>query len=343
MKSPFLLPLYLFSLFALFLLAFTAVTLVAVWIPRAADAPWEAAGEALEMSGTYALSCLPAALLPAAFLTALRVARNPVSRPFSLLLPPAAAFCILFLGPMALGLLEPGGPSTSSSPAGYILPGALTVAEDESGRAAVVIASREEDGGTRLADIVVLWSSPAESRLAYFPTGSAALVGDGAVLRLARATGGAKADQGPEIRLRGLPVWGEMTRPAAATSGLVRDLSFLDAELRRAGSVSRLDSVLLCLSVASFLCFSGVVLRMTRWPLLSITLLGTLWRGALAAFRLIGEELRPALESVIPGLAGGGAVARNLPALLLLLAAVLLVALDLVFVSFDFWKRELES
>jgi hypothetical protein len=342
-KSPFLLPLHLLLWCAVFLLAFTAVTVVAAWVPRAADAPWEAAREVLARSPGYAQGCIPAALIPAIFLTALRVARNPVSRPFSLLLPPATAFCILFLGPMALGLLETAPTPASASPAGYLLPGALTMAEDEGGRGAVVVALRQDDGGARLEQIVVLRSAPADSRLAYYPTGSTVVVDDGALLRLASAAGGATAGQSAELRLRRLPVWGELTRPAAATSGLLRDLSFLDLELRRSKGESRLDSILLCASLASFLCFSGVLLRMTRWPLLSMVLLGLLWRGALALLRLLGEQVRPALASLIPGLVDGGAVARNLPALLLLVAAVLFFALDLVFVTFDFWKRELES
>jgi hypothetical protein len=201
------------------------------------------------------------------------------------------------------------------------------------------LISRQEDSGARLADIVVLRGSPAESRLAYFPAGSAVVREGGARLRLAA---GVKEKAAVELRVPGLPVWGEVTRPGAVTSGLLRDLAFLNAELRRAGGDSQIDSILLCASLASFLCFSAVILRMTRWPLLSIVFLGALWRGALAALRLIGEEVRPALQSAFPGSAVGGVVSRNLPALILLVAAALLVALDLVFVSFDFWKRELE-
>lgn len=342
-KSPFLLPLYLLSLFALFLLAFTALAMVGAWAPRSAETSESAAALVLERSALYAEACVPAALLPAVFFTALRVARNPVSRPFSLLLPASTAFLILLLGPAALGLLGsrvlPALPAVS--PAGYLVPGALTAAESTSGAQAVVLVQRQYDGGRRLEDVVILRDSPADSRLLWYAEGRAEATDNGALLRLGSGAGATREGPPLEVRISGLPVAAQLILPAESTARLLEDLGFLNAELGRAGAESRLDSILLCAAIASFLCFSAVLLRMTRWPLLGIVLLGALWRGALVGFRFAGEQIRPAVAALLPGSAGF--VARNSPALLMLALAGIALAVDLVFVAFDFWEREIAS
>jgi hypothetical protein len=340
-KSPFLLPPYLASFCALFLLAFTLFAMAGAWLPLSSGAPAEAAELVLERGAAFAESCLPAALLAAAFLTALRVARNPISRPFSLLLPAATMFLILSLGPLGLALLgSRDGPALPApAPSGYLVPGALLTVETPDGRTAVLTVSRLEDEGARLEDVVLLRDAPGESRLAWFRGGTAAATDDGAILRLGQGASEPRSAAAAEVRIRRPPIRAEISRPGELADGLLADLGALGDELRRAESDSELDSILLCAALAAFLSFSAVLLRMTRWPLFGIVLLGVLWRFALAGLRLAGEGLRPALGTLLP--VSAGFVARNSPAILLLAVALLALVVDIVFVPFDHWRREL--
>lgn len=331
-KSPLLLPPYLLALFLLFLLAFSLLAMLADWLPRSSEAPAEQAGRVLQRGAAYAESCLAAALLPAALFTAIRVARNPVSRPLSLLLPSATMFLILLLGPAGLALLgsrdAPALPAVP--PSGYLSPGAFVEAESPDGRPSLLLVSRLEAGGTRLEDVVLLREAPASSRFSWYAGGTATATEDGTLVRLGRNV---------VERIGGAPIWTELTRPGEPGAGLLEDLGSLGEELRRAEREAELDSILLCAALASFLCFSAVLLRMTRWPLFGIALLVVLWRFCLAGLRLAGEVVRPTLGSILP--ASASFLTRNLPALLLLAAALVALAVDLVFVSFDYWEREL--
>jgi hypothetical protein len=339
-KSPFSLPLFLLAFLVLFLAGFSGIALMAAWIGRAGDSPVEAAREVLASGAAYVRLCLPAALLPATFLTALRAARHPVSRPFTLILPVATVFALLYFAPMGLRLFEPSAPAADSrpSPGAYLRPGVLTEVGGPGVRGRILVAARASEGGSLLEDLVVLSPQPPESRLSYAPRGALALGPSGAAVRLEGA-GTAVS----ELDVGSATVWEQMVEPSEATSALIADLRYLDGELDAASAASELRSVLLCVSLAALLCFSTVLLRMTRWPLFGFVLLCLLWRGALVAIRFVGETVRPGLAQLLPGTAVGSFVADNSIALLLAAAGALFLVVDLLFVSFDFWKREIEA
>ena len=338
MRSPFLLPLYFVSVFLIFLLCFTLVAMVGEWVGLAPQGAAEALDVVLARSPTTVENCLAVALLPAVLFTSLRAARNPVSRPFSLLLPAATIFCLLYFGPMALRLAsspEPSPAAPSPSVLSYLRPGVLTAdgGIGVSGRILLVRSVEETVEGASLADAVVVRGSPADSRLTYHARGSAAIEAGVPTVRF----------PGEVIRLPTVPLFEKIVKPADTTASLLGDVAALSDELRRASASSEREAIFLCLGLSLFLWCSSFVVRLTRWPLLSFALLALLWRLALTAIRFVVETLRPALADALPPSGAAEVLLGGLPAFLLFLAGLFCLGVDVLFVRFDFWTREIEA
>jgi hypothetical protein len=146
-----------------------------------------------------------------------------------------------------------------------------------------------------------------------------------------------------ELRIAGNPAWARIAEPSGSTAALIRDLGYLNVELERAGDTTQLNGVLLSAGLAAFLCFSTAVLRMTRWPLLGFVALGSLWRGALAGIRFVGEVAGPALAPFVPPSGPGSFLVQHAAAIGLLVVGAVFLVLDLLFVPFDLWKREIDT
>jgi hypothetical protein len=348
-KSPFLLPLYLVSVFLLFLAGFTLATMLWAWIGLAPHGSQVAMRAVLEDSAALVEQCLIAALLPALFLTAVRVVRNPVSRPFSLLLPVVTAFCLLYFVPRGLRALpRPAGEAaavvvTSSAylPAGVLVTNGATGARRTTllARRVAPVAAEPEMDDAALEDVVAFRAEPPERHLSYYPRGRASLAGDEVVVRLEDP--GSAEREGVVVRVPAHSTFRALVEPSASTGRLLADLEITRRELDR--DATELGKVGFVLGLTSFLWFSAFVLRMTRWPLLGFVLLGLLWRGALIAVRFTVEVVRPGLEQLVRGMAVGPLLSQEATSLLLIAGAILCLAFDLLFVRFDFWKREIEA
>lgn len=339
MKSPLLLPLYLLAVFLVFLLGFTAVSMLWMWTEWAPYGLKLAARAVLERGVSLVSACVPIALLPSLLVTALRVARNPVSRPFSLLLPLVTAFCILYFGPLGLDAIPAAAPAAPPQGiAAYLREGVFatdggTLANRTVVRADLVVPG---EGGAVMKDIVVAHSGGDAPRLSWFGDGRATLEGEEIVVRSA-GTSGAEA----LATLPAHPLYADLVKPSPGTIRFLDELGALNRELY--APVDQTSSVLIAAGVTVFFWFSCFLLRTTRWPLLSVVLLGLLWRGALAAIRFLAEVVRPGLTDLLSGEGLGSGLAAQTVSLTLLAAGLVFLVVDLVGTKFDFWKKEIEG
>jgi len=336
-RSPFVLPVYIVVVFLIFLLCFSLVAMAGELTALSSGGLAGALDVVIGRSPSTVRSCLAVALFPTVLLGALRAARHPLSRPFTLLLPIAAVFCLIYFAPMALRLVEGGGAAGRAPSQGvlrYLRPRVLATGEGAGGGRLVVYAGgvEESSAGASVSDAVIVRASPPDSRLEYYASGTATVQDGGVVLRF--------PDR--EVSLRAEPLLLRAAQQSTLTADLLSDLRTLNDELRRAAESSELESIFLCLGLSVFLWGSSFVVRLTRWPALSFSILVILWRGALLAFRFCVETVRPAFAELLgteAALSTGGA----LPGLFLLLLGLLCIAGDLLFVRFDFWTREIET
>jgi hypothetical protein len=323
MKDLVRLPAAFLLSFLLLFVAILAVSLLSAWggllpasPPDSPEARTQALATALALLPRLARQALPAGALAALLVVLLRIARKPGSRLLSLLLPPACAFAVLVLGYPVLEGLVPASPAAAAPD--YLEPqvftatssGALYVESLASGRATGVV--------------VLGQAADRRPRLTYFPRAVLQVRADTAALRL-----GPSAVQWPAQ-----PVYAPLFAAEEPIRPFLQDVGALSARLSRQHAEQRGTFYLSCLGWVLALCGVAVLLRLTPWPLLNVSLTLLAARGLVALFVWLGNEGAAVFGKSLPGPAAGGFV-ESLPAAALLLLGAVLILVDLLFVPFD--------
>lgn len=329
--------LFLFFLVLLLLLV-AGVDLLATW-GEGLSAGRE---EALALTGARLLpalrDALPVSVLLALVLLLFSTSLRPGSRFLSLLVPLTVSFVLLAFGYQALeGLesrLESGRAEAmieAPSPERYLVEERFTRTGEQ-----VLYLSELEDAALR--GIVLFDSQAGPRKLRYFPSGQVQVAGAGVRMRLGGAT--------QELTLE--PVYAGLFRPegevrpeALARPGpvigpLLQDIRLLNGVLARLFQESRPAFLLLCFALVFAFHTAGLLLRLSRWPLLNVVIALLVLRGYLYLVRLLGHDMTEQLGKVFPN---PGAV-RCVPALILLVLGVLFLLIEVLFIPRGRRRRE---
>ncbi len=315
MKKALTLPLFILGLTVVFLAVFSVLSLLAVW-GAYAEAGTSAARLAVSRAPLSVRAALPGAILCALVFAFVRIARDPPPRFPSFVLCLGTVFALLHFGILGLTALASG----EEPPADYrafVRVGGLTPL----GSGALYIHP--------LAGSVMVDEDREPPRFLYSPDAPPA------------RDSGAAAEWLPAL-LRATshtPLHASAFKLDRFPAVFLKDIAAVFESLTTAEDRPPWVSIVACVSLALFLTSSSFIVRMSRWPVLNILLLFFVWRGAFFVQRLFVGELGAEVARIVDS----PVIALLLPSLSLAVPAVAFLIVDLAFVPWDFWKREIEA
>jgi len=183
--------------------------------------------------------------------------------------------------------------------------------------------------GTHARAILVYDPSAGGARFTVSPGGTA--VTAGGALRLTTT--------GPRpLTIAGEPdlSWTGVFAADRFTSLFLRDIRTMTADFQGLLAASRAEFFASSFALV-FLCTASLMLlRLTRWPLVNIMLLGLAVRGYFSLYHLMAVSFAPQLAQVVTD----RLVARMFPSVAFAGLAVLLLLIDILFIPGDRWVNE---
>lgn len=127
-------------------------------------------------------------------------------------------------------------------------------------------------------------------------------------------------------------------QPEKSLKPLLSEYELLNGELDSLMESSFPEFILLCAALVFVLLSTQVLMRISRWPLFNFLLVLSVIRG----ISFLYSSLRTGSINVLETLVSEGLFSRILPSLLFLALGVLLSLIDILFVPYDFWTKEVD-
>jgi hypothetical protein len=286
------------------------------------------------------LQILPVSVLISLVALFIRILVKPGSRFLSFLFPLGTAFAVLVFGYYFLnGTSHPAGrpvraPTASHSEKGavkaerFLLPGKF----NDLGGYTVYTESLQDGKAVNLI-LMEDGKSTTENEQKKFNFYSSVEINagtQGITLYLSNEKG---------VKINARPVYSFIFQEDSRLSFFFRDIGLLNAELDRQYHNSRTGFLILSFSLVFFCVASSVLMRISKWPLLNFMIGLLILRGIFSLFRFLKTEIILELKKVLVD----SPLIDSLPAMIFLFLGLVLLLIDLVFVDYNFWQREIQG
>ncbi len=255
-------------------------------------------------------------------LLGLRLARRHFSRFLALFIVLGVSYLVLVNGMLVLRPLAGASPAAAASPGQYLPPSTFV----RVGERMINVRSLTD---TRARAILVFDPARAGARFTVFPEGTAVITGG--ALRLTAP--------GPRpLTITGTPdlSWTSVFAADPFTSMFLRDVRTMTSDFQRLLVTARAEFFASSFALV-FLCTASLMLlRITRWPLVNIMLLGIAVRGYFSLYHFLAVSFAPQLAKVLTD----PFVARMFPSAAFMGLAVLFLLVDILFIPGDRWVSE---
>lgn len=278
----------------------------------------------------YAVQKLPRSvydvLLPAVVLSIVllgfRLARKPFSRFIALLIVLGVGYIVLVNGMIWVRPLAAASAGVRESPRQYLPPSTFV----RIGERMVNVRSVSE---TRARGILLFDPARAQGRFQVASEGTAAIRGGSLTL----------VTSGPRpVTITGTPdlSWTSVFAADRFTELFLRDVRIMTSDFQKLQRTSRAEFFAACFALL-FLCTASLMLlRITRWPLVNVMLLGIAVRGWFSLYHLLAVTFAPQLTKAVTD----AFVTRMFPSAVFIGLAVLFLLVDILFIPGDRWVRE---
>jgi len=269
------------------------------------------------------LEMLPASVLLALILLLFRIIRHPGNRFLSFIIPLISAFLVLAAGYLGLQMILPGYEEIKLTPARYLAAGNFIKAEDR-----VLYVETLQDSS--LGSILLVGRGNPEKNFSYYPRGRVEALGEELKISV---------PESPALVFKLETLFSSIFRKAPIVRDFLHDIQLVNRELNAFFNQSRSSFYFCCFSlVFSFLSVS-VLMRISRWPLFNILLGFLVMRGFFYLFRFLREEIASEVGKIL----ADQTMIQLLPILTLVGFGALMLLLDILFVPFRSWHREMEG
>ncbi len=251
-----------------------------------------------------------------------RLTRRPFSRFIALLIVLGVGYVALVNGMLLLRPIAGASPAAQVSPAQYFPPSTFV----RIGERMVNVRSLN---GTRARAILVYDPARQGARFIVSADGMAVITaGD---VRL--TTSGP-----PPQTITGTPdlSWTSVFAADRFTALFLRDVRTMTSDFQRLLVESRAEFFASSFALVLLCAASLVLLRITRWPLLNITLLAISVRAYFSLYHLLAVSFAPQLSQVVTD----PFVARMFPSAVFVGLAVIFLLVDILFIPGDRWVSE---
>ena len=279
------------------------------------------------------LQILPVSILISLVALFIRILIKPGSRFLSLLLPLGTAFAVLVFGYYFLN--EVNVMNVTSPPEKkavkaerFLLPGKFI---DLGGY--TVYAESFQDGEAANFILIEDGKSSTENEQKKFNFYSRVKISaDAQGITL-------NTSEKKKLKINARPAYSFIFQEEPLLSSFFRDIGLLNVELDRQYHNSRTGFLILSFSLVFFCMASSVFMRISRWPLFNFMIGLLILRGIFLLFRFLKTEIIQELKKVL----ADSPLIDYLPAMIFLFPGLVLLLIDLVFVDYNFWKREIQG
>jgi len=251
-----------------------------------------------------------------------RLARRPFSRFIALLIVFGVGYIVLVNGMLWLQPIAGASPAAQESARQYIPPSTFI----RIGERMINVRSLTD---TRARAILVFDPAREGARFTVAPEGTAVI--SGGALKLTTS--------GPRpLTITGAPdlSWTSVFAADRFTSLFLRDVRTMSSDFQRLLETSRAEFFASSFALVLLCTASLMLLRITRWPLVNIMLLGIAVRGYFSLYHLLAVSFAPQLAQVVTD----RFVARMFPSAVFVGLAVLFLLVDILFIPGDRWVSE---
>jgi hypothetical protein len=258
-------------------------------------------------------------------LLGLRLVRRPFSRFIALLIVLGVGYIVLVNGMLLLRPLAGASPAAQVTARQYIPPSTFV----RVGERMINVRSLAD---TRARAVLVFDPSRAGAKFAVSPEATA-VIANGS-LRL--TTSGP-----PPQTVTGSPdlSWTSVFAPDRFTSLFLRDVRTMTTDFQGLLVSARAEFFAASFALVLLCTASLMLLRITRWPLVNIMLLGLAVRGYFSLYHLLAVDFAPQLAQVVTD----RFVVRMFPTAAFIGLAVLFLLVDILFIPGDRWVSEKEQ
>jgi hypothetical protein len=264
---------------------------------------------------------LPSVVLSIVLL-GLRLVRKPLSRFTALLIVLGMGYVVLVNGMLWIRPLARASGEVRDSALQYLPPSTFVRIGER------LVNVRSLDGAHARA-ILIFDPSGTVQRFTVSREGTAVISGD--ALRLTTA--------GPApVTITGTPdlSWTSVFAADRFTQLFLRDVGSMTSDFQRLMETSRPEFLASSFALVFLCAASLMLLRLTRWPLVNVMLLGIAVRGWFSLYHLLAGSFAPQLARVVTD----SFVARMFPAAAFAALAVLFLLVDILFIPADRWASE---
>ncbi len=323
MGKTFQLPFIFLFYFIIVILLFSGLNLLAFWGGLYSENSEILVKMVVQLIPESILLVLPVSVLTTLVLLLFRILKNPGSRFLSFILPLICALAVMIFGYMGLNLIRHRDEQIPATPARYLVPGKFNSVEDQ-----IVYVGEIE--GKNLRSILIIGGSNPEMNFIYYPRGTAETGKEGLSIII---------PERPRLVLNASPVYSSIFSQDRFVTGILRDLLCMNRELNTLFMESKTGFYLCCFALIFSFLSASVFMRISKWPLLNVLLGLLVMRGFFSLFRFLREGVALEMEKIVTS----NILIQFLPSLILLGFGVLLFLIDILFVPFDMWKREIRG
>lgn len=274
------------------------------------------------------LQILPVSILISLVALFIRILIKPGLRFLSFLLPLGTAFAVLIFGYYFLNETSLHTKKTAVKAERFLLPGKFTNLGGYT-----VYAESLQDGEAANLILMEDGKSGTENKQKKFNFYSRLEINaDAQGITLYPLN-----EKGVKINVR--PFYSFIFQEDPLLNSFSRDIGLLNAELARQYHHNRTGFLILSFSLVFFCVASSVFMRISKWPLLNFMIGLLILRGMFSLFRFLKTEIILELKKVL----ADSSLIDSLPAMIFLFFGLVLLLIDLVFVDYNFWKREIQS
>jgi hypothetical protein len=133
--------------------------------------------------------------------------------------------------------------------------------------------------------------------------------------------------------------FGALLEEDLVISGVLSAFSVFAEELRKLATTRATEFFLLGFAFVFFFVSSGVLLKITKWPLLNLSLMLFVVIGTLLLFAFYQTQVVPELGKYVKS----GLLSTATPTIVMLILGLLFTLIDLIFIPSHFWRKEIEG
>jgi hypothetical protein len=268
---------------------------------------------------------LPVSILLTILMMSFRLIRSPGNKLISNLLLIASGFFVLVFGMI---MLVPALPPEKSYPRSY----KDYIEEQRFNRIDDVFLYPWKLSNTPLAKTLIVDPAKEDWKFYYYPSVNLSATQAGLELQV-------EGMLPKKISRETYSRYGMLLSGDAFIRGLFSAFSVFASDIRRLATTRATEFFILSFAFVFFFASSGVLLKITKWPLFNLALMLFVVTGVLFLYAFYQTQVVPELGKYIKS----GILTSATPTIVMIIFGLLFSLIDLIFIPSEIWKKDIEG